>query len=55
MGNQLYITWLNGPKVMALKSPPHEDEDEDEDEDSIDPDFENEVIDAFMEFHLAEK
>ena len=35
----------------GIEEPPHEDEDED----SIDPDFENEVINAFMEFHLAEK
>ena len=38
-------------KSNGIKEPPHEDEDED----SIDPDFENEVIDAFMEFHLADK
>ena len=35
----------------GIEEPPHEDEDKD----SIDPDFENEVINAFMEFHLAEK
>ena len=42
-------------KSNGIEKPPHEDEDEDEDEDSIDPDFDNEVIDAFMEFHLADK
>ena len=40
-------------KSNGIEEPPHEDEDEDED--SMDPDFESEVIDAFMEFHLAKK
>ena len=40
-------------KSNGIEEPPNEDEDKNED--SIDPDFESEVLDAFMEFHLAEK
>ena len=40
-------------KSNGIEEPPNEDEDKNDD--SIDPDFENEVIDAFMEFHLADK
>ena len=40
-------------KSNGIEEPPNEDEDKNDD--SIDPDFESEVLDAFMEFHLAEK
>ena len=58
-GKETVYNLAEWAKSNGIEEPPHEDEDEDEDEDeeedSMDPDFENEVIDAFMEFHLAEK
>ena len=52
-GKETVYNLAEWAKSNGIEEPPHEDEDEDED--SIDPDFENEVIDVFMEFHLAEK
>ena len=54
-GKETVYNLAEWAKSNAIEEPPHEDEDEDEGEDSIDPDFESEVIDAFMEFHLADK
>ena len=50
-GKETVYNLAEWAKSNGIEEPPHEDEDED----SIDPDFENEVIDAFMEFHLADK
>ena len=50
-GKETVYNLAEWAKSNGIEEPPHEDEDED----SKDPDFENEVIDAFMEFHLAEK
>jgi hypothetical protein len=52
-GKETVYNLAEWAKSNGIEEPPNEDEDEDED--STDPDFESEVIDAFMEFHLAEK
>ena len=56
-GKETVYNLAEWAKINGIEEPPHEDEDEDEDEDgdSMDPEFESEVIDAFMEFYLAEK
>ena len=48
-GKETVYNLTEWAKSNGIEEPPHEDED------SIDPDFESDVIDAFMEFHLAEK
>ena len=50
-GNGTVYNLAEQARSNGIEEPTHEDEDED----SIDPDFENEVINAFMEFHLADK
>ena len=50
-GKETVYNLTEWAKSNGIEEPPNEDEDED----SMDPDFESEVIDAFMEFHLAEK
>ena len=52
-GKETVYNLAEWAKSKGIEEPPHEDADEDED--SMDPDFESDVIDAFMEFHLAEK
>ena len=52
-GKETVYNMTEWAKSNGIEEPPNEDEDEDEH--SMDPDFESDVIDAFMEFHLAEK